>query len=244
LLNLNPHDIEATETDPEYLKFKKEFDESMKQTNGTNSHELLSKFLGDLGGPNSTLNNPNSSSNEQENHEELFAKLMKECGTNNNNTNQNADANSNPFSETFSKMNNNSSSGMDFDLQKILSSLTDLANSSENKTSDDVNPQHVNGLIRGLIEQLIETDLLKDSFSQMKETIIKYLQTHENIDSVKKDKYNIILKNIDTILSEISKPTPNKELIIDTFLVLHDTTDLDDEVFAGMSQNVSSLLMK
>lgn len=172
------------------------------------------------------------------NSDETFDKIFKEMGgANFPSAPQNE--NSNPYSETFSQMNNDSGFG---DMEKMLLNTLGKLSSNMDNNDQEPNEEGLNMLINGIIDSLIKNDLLKSPLTQMKETVKKHLESEAKIDAEKRKQYEEMISHIDIILAELQKTDPNRELIIDKFMILNGITDLDDKVFADISPEVSNLL--
>jgi len=115
-------------------------------------------------------------------------------------------------------------------LYEILSKLSDQKENNKN-LSEEEKDKELKILFENLLEFLLKSEMLAEPLSQIKNSVMSYLD--KNKDTLKnedQEKYKSMLEYIDIINSEISKPLPNKPLIIDTFFKLHEISNLDNNI--------------
>lgn len=176
------------------------------------------------------------------------------CNTENNTSNNQINSDkkpSNPFVETFREMNENQMNQGLADLMKLLENSGDvklpdgeggdiknlydiLGKLSDNKDNPGEEPDKakLEALFGDLLEFLLKSDMLAEPLSQIKSSVVTYLEKNQGkLDLEKEEKYKSMLVSIDTILSEIQKKEPNKALVIEIFYKLHELSDLDSDIF-------------
>lgn len=176
------------------------------------------------------------------------------CNTENNTSNNQINSDkkpSNPFVETFREMNENQMNQGLADLMKLLENSGDvklpdgeggdiknlydiLGKLSDNKDNSGEEPDKakLEALFGDLLEFLLKSDMLAEPLSQIKSSVVTYLEKNQGkLDLEKEEKYKSMLVSIDTILSEIQKKEPNKALVIEIFYKLHELSDLDSDIF-------------
>lgn len=181
----------------------------------------------------------------------------KNFNSSNLNNNQKPQS-SNPFVDTFREMKENPQNGGFNDLLKLfeqsgmnsqdanfenLGDMGDIKNLyeilgklSDNK-DDKETPQSgdekikLESLFGDLLEFLLKSDMLSEPLNQIKTSVNSYLEKNkEKLKPEEEEKYKSMLTSIDTILEEIQKKEPNKELVIEIFYKLHEMSDIDSEI--------------
>jgi hypothetical protein len=182
----------------------------------------------------------------------------KNMSTSNLNNQKQSSSSSNPFVDTFREMKENPQNGGLNDLLKLfeqsgmnnqdgnfenLGDMGDIKNLyeilgklSDNKDEKDT-PQSgdekvkLESLFGDLLEFLLKSDMLSEPLNQIKNSVNNYLEKNKGkLKPEEEDKYKSMLSSIDTILEEIQKKEPNKELVIDIFYKLHEMSDIDSEI--------------
>ena len=126
------------------------------------------------------------------------------------------------------------------DIGDIFSKLTNLAEFSENDKKEEIGEDTINRIIEDLIEMLLKNNLLKESLTELKQTVEKSLNDG-NIDDKKKENYSLMKENINIILNETEKTNPDKKLIVNLFVKLNEMTDLDDKIFSSLTPELANL---
>jgi hypothetical protein len=158
-----------------------------------------------------------------------------------NNTNPSS---SNPFVDAFKEMNNTSNPMMNMfsgliggtgedekveNIGKLYEVLTKLSNTKEG--GKEGGEKELSSLFEELLEFLLKSETLSEPLSQIKSSVLNYLDKNKDkLSQQDEEKYKSMINNIDTILLEISKPQPNKQMIIDIFYKLNEITDFDSEL--------------
>lgn len=165
---------------------------------------------------------------------------------------------SNPFVDTFREMKDNPQGNGISDLLKLfeqsagangeenlenLGDMGDIKNLyeilgklSDNKDDKDGVPSSeekvkLESLFGDLLEFLLKSDMLSEPLNQIKTSVNSYLEKNQGkLKPEEEDKYKSMLASVDTILEEIQKKEPNKELVIDIFYKLHEMSDIDSEI--------------
>lgn len=115
-------------------------------------------------------------------------------------------------------------------LYEILSKLSDQKENNKN-LSEEEKDKELKILFENLLEFLLKSEMLAEPLSQIKSSVISYLDKNKDIlNNEDQDKYKSMLEYIDIINSEITKPQPNKPLIIETFFKLHEISNLDNNI--------------
>ncbi len=162
----------------------------------------------------------------------------------------NKNTNNNPFAEAFNDMSKSNFGANDpfmnmfknakFDeelkdldkdgfLKNLYGVLTQLSNSSEN--DGKMSQEELYPLFESLFEIILKEDL-STPLNQIKTSVNDHLK--KNVDKVtqeEKEKYNLVISYIDTILIELKKAQPDKILIISTFQKLHEMNDFGADIF-------------
>jgi hypothetical protein len=217
-------DLNLDDSDPQTKEMMKLFSENLKD------FELK---MNDM-----QKNIPNESNSNNENNNES-----------NKQENQNKNVKSNPFVETFREMKDDSigNSMNDFlkmfeqgglgggdgdikNLYDILGKLSDNKDGGE-PVNEEQEKVKLESLFGNLLEFLLKGDMLSEPLNQIKESVIAYLEKNKGkLTLEEEDKYKSMITSIDTILEEINKKEPNKELVIDIFYKLHEMSDIDSEI--------------
>lgn len=177
--------------------------------------------------------------------------IPTESNSNNEINNENKNSKStNPFVETFREMKddnigNNMNDflkmfeqgglgGADGDINNLYDILGKLSDNKE-VGGDQVNGEQdkvkLESLFGDLLEFLLKGDMLSEPLNQIKESVIAYLDKNKDkLKQEEEEKYKSMITSIDTILEEINKKEPNKELVIDIFYKLHEMSDIDSEI--------------
>jgi hypothetical protein len=116
-------------------------------------------------------------------------------------------------------------------ISSIYEILGKLSDSKESSLPEGEKSKQLYSLFENLLGFLMKSEMLAEPLSQIKTNVLNYLDN--NKDKLKpedEEKYKSILTYIDTILTEIAKPEPNKPLIIDVFYKLHELSDLDNDL--------------
>ena len=122
-------------------------------------------------------------------------------------------------------------------LYEILSKLSEQKENNKN-LSDEEKEKELKILFENLLEFLLKSEMLAEPLSQIKNSVISYLDKNKDkLNSEEQEKYKSMLDYIDVINSEITKPNPNKPLIIDTFFKLHEISNLDNNILDQINPN-------
>jgi hypothetical protein len=224
-------DLQLDANDPETAEMMKLLEDNMKN---------LQDKIGELNG--NDVNSFNSVGDSNNNNQ---------IPTNNNNVTKPKD--SNPFTEVFKEMNNSETDNSLFNMLGNLNSgmfgneedqvknvgklyevLTKLSNTKDNgnQNGKPEDSKELYGLFEELLEFLLKSEILADPLSQIRASVVTYLEkSKDKLDKEKEEKYKTMLNYIDTILVEIKKPEVNKPLIIDIFYKLNEMSDFDSDIF-------------
>ena len=122
-------------------------------------------------------------------------------------------------------------------LYEILSKLSEQKESNKN-FSEEEKEKELKILFEHLLEFLLKSEMLAEPLSQIKSSVISYLDKNKGkLNAEEQEKYKSMLDYIDVINSEITKPNPNKPLIIDTFFKLHEMSNLDNNILDQINPN-------
>lgn len=122
-------------------------------------------------------------------------------------------------------------------LYEILSKLSEQKESNKN-LSEEEKEKELKILFEHLLEFLLKSEMLAEPLSQIKSSVISYLDKNkEKLNADEQEKYKSMLDYIDVINTEITKPNPNKPLIIDTFFKLHEMSNLDNNILDQINPN-------
>jgi len=124
-------------------------------------------------------------------------------------------------------------------LYEILSKLSDQKESTNNKDlTEEEKDKELKVLFENLLEFLLKSEMLAEPLSQIKNSVIAYLEKNKDqLNNEEQEKYKNMLEYIEIINNEISKPQPNKPLIIDTFFKLHEISNLDNNILDQINPN-------
>ena len=166
---------------------------------------------------------------------------------------------SNPFVDAFNEMkktpnNNNDIFGFLQNLGNLNSSTTQngagefdnisglydilgkLSDEETNNLPEQDKSKYLASLFGNLLDYLLKSDMLEQPFTQIKTSVLKYIETNkEKMKKEELDKYELLLKYVETILTEIKKENPDKPLIIDIFYKLHEMSDFDSEIMGNLN---------
>ena len=174
---------------------------------------------------------------------------------NNNDINElfqnNKNGNDNPFNEAFNIMNSKENNFFNLEennsmfealnsfssnlnqfnsiLNKVID-INDKNDSNNNNSNNDINDDKINEkLMSEIFDFLIQTDMLKNTILDMKNSIEKSFKKNENdLKKDEKEKYNEALLNADNILNELNKIYPDKNIIMDSIQKLKQiSNDID-----------------
>lgn len=122
-------------------------------------------------------------------------------------------------------------------LYEILSKLSDQKENNKN-LSEEEKEKELKILFEHLLEFLLKSEMLAEPLSQIKSSVISYLDKNKGkLNAEEQEKYKSMLDYIDVINSEITKQSPNKPLIIDTFFKLHEMSNLDNNILDQINPN-------
>lgn len=122
-------------------------------------------------------------------------------------------------------------------LYEILSKLSEQKENNKN-LSEEEKEKELKILFEHLLEFLLKSEMLAEPLSQIKSSVISYLDKNKDkLNAEEHEKYQSMLDYIDVINSEITKPNPNKPLIIDTFFKLHEMSNLDNNILDQINPN-------
>jgi hypothetical protein len=192
---------------------------------------------------NNNNNNTNSKDDNNKKYESNKNNNINYNVINNSDINDlfqnNKNGNDNPFNEAFNIMNSkennffnleennlmfealNSFSSNLNQFNSILNKAIDINDnndSNNNKSNNDINDDKIEEkLMSEIFDFLIQSDMLKNTILNMRNSIEKSFKKNENdLKKDEKEKYNEALLNADNILNELNKIYPDKNIIMDS----------------------------